>query len=93
MTPSRRQHISEFGAPKHYRFVVRGLLSPGDCDRIRGLRITSTEGDSDPPTTTLLGRLEDQAHLSGVLSALYEMHMTIVSVQAVTPPETNDENA
>jgi hypothetical protein len=38
----------------------------------------SLEDGSD--TTILIGRLRDQAELSGVLNTLYDMHLPILSV-------------
>jgi hypothetical protein len=36
---------------------------------------------------TLVGRLLDQAQLSGVLNALYEMHLPILSVEILDEEE------
>jgi hypothetical protein len=33
--------------------------------------------------TTLVGRLRDQAELSGVLNSLYDLHLSILKVERV----------
>jgi hypothetical protein len=33
--------------------------------------------------TTLIGRLRDQAELSGVLNSLYDLHLSILKVEMV----------
>jgi hypothetical protein len=44
--------------------------------------ITTGEGDT-PETTTLEGRLIDQASLNGVLSTLYDLGLPLVSVECL----------
>jgi hypothetical protein len=36
---------------------------------------------------TLVGRLKDQAELSGVLNTLYEMHLPLLSVEILSDEE------
>src|SRR6476659_2961224 len=57
---------------------VRGVLSPDWSVRLGGMRIM-TMRRSDRVVTELVGRLADQAALHGVLSALYELGMPLIS--------------
>jgi hypothetical protein len=71
----------KFEGPATYRIVVLGLLDERMSDCLCGMRITSESREALKPVTTLLGGLRDQAQLSGVLSALYEFHLPILSVE------------
>jgi len=71
-----------------YRICVGGLLDTAWSDRLGGMTITTTGGRDSPETTTLEGRLPDQAALTGVMSTLYELHLPVLSVECL---EINDE--
>ena len=68
-------------SPAAYRIYVKGLLDESWSDRFSGLQIENQTSASEPPTTILQGKLLDQAQLLGVLSNLYEMHMSLISVE------------
>ena len=53
------------------------------------MRITSRKRADQTTVTTLVGRVRDQAELTGVLNSLYEMHLPILSVENLT--ENNSE--
>ena len=80
-----------FGGSGLYRIVVQGLLDPSDTNRLSGMTITTHRDEGQPPISTLTGLLKDQAQLSGVLNTLYEMHLTIVTVQALGEGEGGDK--
>jgi hypothetical protein len=69
-----------------YRIEVEGHLDELRSDHLAGMRITASKKSDQKTVTTLIGRLRDQAELSGVLNSLYEMHMPILKVEVV-----NDE--
>ena len=48
------------------------------------MTITTTESGDGPARTTLAGPLRDQAELSGVLSTLHDMHMPLLSLEAIS---------
>ena len=81
MTDTNHRDRVKFDGPATYQVVVRGFLDEKLSDRLGGMRITSESGGGQKPVTTLVGRLLDQAQLSGVLIALYEMHLPILSVE------------
>ena len=83
---NHRDHV-KFEGPASYHIVVRGFLDEGMSDRLGGMRITSEDRGGEKPVATLVGRLLDQAQLSGVLNALYEMHLPILSVEILDEEE------
>jgi hypothetical protein len=72
-----------FADPGYYRIVVQGRLDPNDADCLGGMAITMASAEQPSPVATLVGRLKDQAQLSGILNTLYQMHLTILTVQAL----------
>ena len=67
--------------PSTYRIRVQGLLDASWSDRLAGMSISRTETRQDAPVTILVGHLTDQAMLSGVLNALYNLHLPLLSVE------------
>ncbi len=80
--------IPTMSDPATYRIRVGGLLDASWSDRLGGLTVTTTGGRDLPPTTTLEGRLPDQAALNGVLGTLYEQHMPVLSVECLDCTES-----
>ena len=76
--------------PGNYRIRVLSLIDESWSDRLGGLSITacSLKG-SRRPVTELVGKVRDQAELSGVLETLYESHLTLLSVEMLGR-KTND---
>ncbi len=71
-----------FDRPGNYRIRVLGLLDESWSDRLGGLRITACSlKDQEGPGTELVGQVRDQAKLAGVLNSLYELHLTLLSVE------------
>ena len=69
--------------PGVYRIKARGVLPDGWSDRLGGLHITGRTSEG----TTLVSRLKDQAELSGVLNTLYELHLSLSSVEILSNEE------
>ena len=70
-----------FTRPGTYRIRALGFLEERWSERLSGMRITKENIKDHGPGTVLVGQLRDQAELSGVLNALYDLHMTLVSVE------------
>ena len=70
-----------FDRPGNYRIRVQGFLDESWSDRLGGLRITRTRIGDQKPVSELVGRVRDQAELSGVLNTLYELHLALLSVE------------
>jgi hypothetical protein len=45
------------------------------------MRITASSLKDQGQVTELVGQVRDQAELAGVLNSLYELHMTLLSVE------------
>ena len=73
-----------FDSSATYQIVVQGRLDPAWTDRLEGMAIRQDVKDVGGPITTLEGELSDQAALAGVLNTLYELHLTVLSVQRRT---------
>ena len=71
----------KFTSPAAYRIYVKGFLDESWSDRFSGLQIENQTSSTGSPTTILQGTLLDQAQLLGVLNNLYEMHMSLISVE------------
>lgn len=69
--------------PATYRICVQGHLAASWSDRLEGMEITRTGGTETGDTTVLVGRLPDQAALTGVLTTLYELHLPVISVECL----------
>jgi hypothetical protein len=70
-----------FNRPGSYRIRVLGSLDETWSEKLAGLRITTSSLNDKGPVTALVGQIRDQAELSGVLNTLYEMHLTLLSVE------------
>jgi hypothetical protein len=71
-----------FDRPGNYHIRVLGILDESWSERLGGLRITACSSkDQEGPVTELIGKVRDQAKLAGVLNSLYELHLTLLSVE------------
>ena len=70
-----------FDSPGKYRIRVQGLLDESWSERLGGLRITTSSSKDKGPIAVLVGKVCDQAELAGVLNTLYELHLTLLSVE------------
>ena len=82
-----REHL-KLSTPAAYRIEVEGEVPESWSDRLGGMRITTRQRKDQTTVTTLIGRVRDQAELSGVLNTLYELHLPILSVKILA--EDND---
>ena len=75
--------INEFKleTPATYRIRVQGHLDDSWSDRLGGMVISRAYAKENTPITILVGHLADQAALSGVLNALYNMRMPLLSAE------------
>jgi len=79
--PEDRKRFA-FDRPGNYRIRVLGFLDESWSERLSGLRITtSSPKDQEGPVTELVGKVRDQAELSGLLNSLYDLQLTLLSVE------------
>lgn len=89
MKPNSQRYL--FDAPGAYRIRVHGHLAADWADSFCGMRISARRVKGKPVTTTLSGRLIDQASLMGVLTSLYDMGYTLLAVRRL-PESPTDES-
>lgn len=71
--------LLSMSGPAVYRIIVRGNIDPSWERRLGGMSISRIHPAEGVVDTVLVGRLPDQAALSGVLNTLYELHCPVVS--------------
>ncbi|MFY9705461.1 MAG: hypothetical protein WCE56_01580 [Desulfobacterales bacterium] len=81
MNPSRK--YLKFEKPATYRIRVNGHIDDSRTDHFSGMVITRAFTADSQPITILVGHLSDQAALSGVLNELYELHLPLLTVEAL----------
>jgi hypothetical protein len=67
--------------PASYRIRVQGAIDPTWSGLLGGMRIAKISSRGKETVTALVGRLVDQAALSGVLKALYDLRIPLLSVE------------
>ena len=83
MTDNTNEKPIKLWTPATYRIEVEGQLAESWSDRLAGMRITTRNRADQSFVTTLIGRLRDQAELSGLLNSLYDLHLSILKVEVV----------
>jgi hypothetical protein len=73
-----------------YEIRIEGELDPSWNQWFSGLDVTLTDTGEPRPTTTLVGRVTDQAALRGLLCKLWDLNLTLVSVRRVEAGEKED---
>jgi hypothetical protein len=76
--------LTGFDRPATYRIDVQGFIPVNWSDRLEGMAITGCSAEAGSPVSELLGELADQAALAGVLNTLFEMHLSVVSVERLS---------
>jgi hypothetical protein len=80
-TPQGRKRFA-FDRPGNYRIRVLGFLDESWSEKLGSMHITACSlKDQEGPVTELVGKVRDQAKLAGVLNSLYELHLTLLSVE------------
>lgn len=81
----------EFDRSATYQIRVKGHLDDSWSDRMGGMEIRAIDQAEGGPETILVGWLPDQAALCGVLNALYNLHLSLRSVELVSLEEDGQE--
>ncbi|MFN2184465.1 MAG: hypothetical protein ACK2UA_09380 [Anaerolineae bacterium] len=77
----------QFDLPAIYRIQIKGYLDDSWSDRLGGMEIKVIEQAEDAPETILVGWLPDQAALCGVINALYNLNLALLSVELIGSQE------
>lgn len=75
--------LPKSSGPAIFRVRVRGTLDVKWAREVSGMEIKEEAGPEGERRTILMGPLPDQAALLGVLNALYEMHLPVLSVDCL----------
>jgi hypothetical protein len=70
-----------YDLPGTYLIIVDGRIDSTWSDLLEGMKVSQVTLADYPHCTSLEGELIDQAALAGVMNALYEMHLTVISVK------------
>ena len=84
MADEKKEKYLKLWTPATYRIEVEGHLDESWSDRLGGMRISIRRRDDQTTVSTLIGRVQDQAELTGVINSLYELHLPILSVENLT---------
>jgi hypothetical protein len=77
--PKSNSHYA-FDRPGNYRIRVEGFLDKNWSDKLAGMNISPVSGRGQRSVTVVEGFLRDQAELIGVVTALYNLHLTLLLV-------------
>jgi hypothetical protein len=66
-----------------YQIRVQGSISERWSDWFEGLQIETKDASDGSPITTLSGLFIDQAALRGILTKLWNLNLTLISVSRV----------
>jgi hypothetical protein len=80
MIKSKRRPLT---TPANYEIHIQGYLDESWSDRLGGMTIIPPEDKSKKAITLLRGELPDQAALFGVLNALYDMRLAVLSLECL----------
>ena len=72
----------------YYRIKVRGTLEPYWSNRLGGLNLESKSG-----TTTLTGRIMDQAALHGLITQIRDLGMPLLLVEEINERQLLEDSA
>ena len=73
----------DFDRPGTYQIRVKGRLDASWSDRLGGMEISASDQAEGTPEAILVGWRPDQAALCGVLNALYDLHLPLLSVELI----------
>ena len=76
----KHPHEFNFKEPAIYKIVIHGRLNSKWSDTFMGMQIDIGQRS----ITSLIGKINDQAALSGILNMLYDMHLTVISVNMLS---------
>lgn len=83
MQRSTTEWKSSFRKPAIYKIRVKGNLGNKMSDRF-DMQVDVERPNDSEPVSTLIGKIKDQAALSGILTTLYDLQLTIISVNMLS---------
>lgn len=83
MGSEQEKKESVMKTPAIYRIRVSGTLDSKWSGLLESMNITEIKNAEGETESILVGRLDDQAALSGVLNSLYEMRLAVLSTECL----------
>jgi hypothetical protein len=80
---NKQMSLFHFSAPGYYRIEVKGHIPPDWSNRLGAMQLFYPSPKSNNEVTLLQGMVSDQAELAGILNSLYELHLSLLSVQCL----------
>jgi hypothetical protein len=69
----------------HYQIKVYGAIDPSWSDWFSEMELASETGSDGRPITTLTGIVVDQASLRGIVTRLWDLNLSLISVVQIEP--------
>ena len=79
MATAADQYHFNMGSAAIYRIIVQGHLNIKWSAKLSGMQITET----DQEKTMLVGRVEDQSALNGILDMLHNLNLPVLNVECL----------
>ena len=73
--------ISTFNQSSDYQIRVKGEIGKSWFGRFGDMMVTLEDDNKNESIYIMAGRVNDQTALAGILKTLYELHLTILSIQ------------
>jgi len=74
-----------------YQIKVLGRIDASWSDWFSGLAITCDSGGDGCPITTLTGAMPDQSALRGILTRIWDLNLTLISVTQIETHSTGED--
>ncbi len=68
-------------SPARFEIRVQGEIPPTWSDRFGDMSVISYQQADEGPVSVLVGRVQDQTALFGILQSLYGLHLPLISVE------------
>ncbi len=76
-TPTQDKKSSR---PIFYRITIEGTIRENWSGWLNNMQISAAAHDDGSQTTTLIGKVADQAALRGLLGKIWDLNLTIISI-------------
>jgi hypothetical protein len=80
------------GTPAVYQIKMEGVLDEKWSDWFNGMSIAFERTGDGPPITTITGAVADQAKLRGMLSKIWDLNLTLISVTRLESEKDNSHS-
>ena len=78
-----------FSKPAVYQIKVQGSIDQSWSARLGDMQIRVIHNPESKPVSVLVGNIQDQSALSGILNSLYDLHLTVLTVKVLKELDEN----